>query len=74
MSTKRKLILRNIKGEFAPNTVIKGVNTNAQWTFVSANVQEDANDSFDDNMRIEQEADNILDWSETNPFGTPNES
>jgi len=34
---------------------------------------DDANSSYDDNTRIESEADNILDWSELNPFGSPNE-
>ena len=32
---------------------------------------EDANDGFDDNVRIETEADNIIDFTEENPFGTP---
>ena len=39
----------------------------------SGNVQEDATDPFDDNVRIESEGDNILDWSEQNPFGSANE-
>ena len=70
----RKLIIRNIKGEFLSNTVIKGSTTNASWIMTSGNTQEDANDPFDDNIRIETEADNILDWSETNPFGSANET
>jgi hypothetical protein len=35
----------------------------------SGNTQEDSNDLYDDNVRIEEEADNFLDFSETNPFG-----
>jgi hypothetical protein len=69
----RTLTLRNIKGEFAANTLIRGTTSQAFWTMVSGNTQEDANDPFDDNFRIEQEADNILDWTELNPFGSPNE-
>jgi len=69
----RNLILRNAKGEFASNTVIKGSMSGANWFMVSGDVQEDANDTFDDNIRIEQEADNILNWDEANPFGSPNE-
>ena len=71
-----KLRLRNIRGEFTGNTVIKGVSSNAQWTTIvgtPANTMEDSNTLFDDNTRIETEADNILDWTETNPFGSPNE-
>ncbi len=72
----RKLRLRNIRGEFTGNTLIKGVSSNAQWTTIAgtpANTMEDSNTLFDDNVRIETEADNILDWTETNPFGMPNE-
>jgi len=71
--TSLQLILRNIRGAFAANSVIKGYNSGAQWTLVSGNTQEDATEPFDDNTRIESEADNILDWSETNPFGSANE-
>ena len=65
------LKLRNIKGQFATNTAIIGVVSGASWTLASADTMEDANDEFDDNVRIETEADNILDFTETNPFGEP---
>lgn len=68
-----KLTLRNIRGEFAANTVVNGNSSNAQWTLLSGNTQEDATEPFDDNVRIETEGDNILDWSELNPFGSANE-
>ena len=64
------LKLRNIKGVFAPNVAIIGYTSGASWTIDSVNTMEDANDGFEDNVRIESEADNILDWSETNPFGS----
>jgi len=66
----RTLKLRNIKGAFAANTNIIGTTSGATWTLTSSNVQENANDLFEDNVRIEGEADNIIDWSETNPFGS----
>lgn len=69
----RILKLRNVKGVFAVNTAIVGVTSNASWTLSSANRMDDATTEFDDNFRIETEADNILDWSETNPFGISNE-
>lgn len=68
-----KLKLRNIKGAFAANAAIVGTVSGASWTMASGDVQEDANDAFEDNVRIETEADNILDWTETNPFGSANE-
>lgn len=69
----RVLRLRNVRGEFNANSIIVGVTSNAQWLMASADVMEDATNDYDDNVRIEQEADNILDWSETNPFGSPDE-
>jgi len=69
----RTLTLRNIKGEFSANTLIIGTTSQASWIMLTGNTQDNANDPFDDNFRIEQEADNILDWTELNPFGSPDE-
>jgi hypothetical protein len=63
------LKLRNIKGIFASNATIYGVTSGASWTMTNGDTQEDSNDLYDDNVRIEEEADNFLDFSETNPFG-----
>lgn len=65
------LKLRNIKGTFATNSSIIGINSNSNWIMSAGNTQEDSNDLFDDNVRIEEEADNFLDFSESNPFGEP---
>ena len=70
----RILRLRNIYGAFAANTNVIGASNNATWSLETGNTQEDATTTFDDNVRIEQEADNILDWTETNPFGSPDET
>lgn len=67
----RILTLRNIKGEFTANSTIIGKSSNAQWTLTSYDSQENANDDQDDNVLIETEADNILDFTEHNPFGEP---
>jgi hypothetical protein len=69
----RQLKLRNIKGAFSPNLLITGVTSNAKWTMLSGNTQEDSNSLYDDNFRVESEADDILDWTEINPFGSPDE-
>jgi hypothetical protein len=63
------LKLRNIKGTFASNAAIVGATSGASWTMASGDTQEDSNDLYDDNVRIETEGDNFLDFSESNPFG-----
>ena len=70
----KKLIIRNIKGSFAPNVLIKGVESSAAWLMLTNNPQENANDVFEENVLLETEADNILDWTETNPFGSIDEN
>jgi hypothetical protein len=69
----RILKLRNIKGEFTNNVAIVGVTSGASWSMGTVDTMEDANDGFDDNVDIENEADNVLDWTELNPFGTSDE-
>jgi hypothetical protein len=67
--TTRLLKVKNIKGEFATSTAIKG--PNGTWTVSAADDMENVNDAQEDNVRIENEALNILDWAEHNPFGEP---
>lgn len=69
----RKLTIRNIKGVFANGTAVIGATTGSSWTITGGNQEENANDDYDDNVILETESDNILDWTETNPFGMPNE-
>ncbi len=66
----RILKIRNIKGEFAAGAIV-GTNSSAQWTIVSLNDQENANDLYDDNFRIQTEASDFIDFTENNPFGEP---
>jgi Virus neck protein len=67
----RKLRIRNIKGEFAPSVAVVGTISGASWNISSGDDMENATSLFDDNTRIETEADNFLDFSEANPFGEP---
>lgn len=67
----RILRIRNIKGEFAAGVLVRGSTSAAAWTLTSGNIQENATDPYEDNVRIETEADSILDFTETNPFGEP---
>jgi len=70
-ASSRILRLRNVKGEFAANVSIKGSISNALWDLQSSNTMEDATSNYDDNVKIETESDNILDFTEANPFGEP---
>lgn len=68
----RKLHLKNIRGEFLSNTVIKGNSSGAIWNLGNYNFMQNINaESIEDNVSIETEADNFLDFSENNPFGEP---
>lgn len=67
------LELRNIKGEFTTGT-ITGATSGAVWSFATANPMATAHpDDISDNVLIELEENNFLDFTETNPFGEPNE-
>lgn len=66
----RILKIKHIKGAFASNTSIV-TSGGVSWTLSSGDAMEDANDPQEDNVRIENEAINILDFSEQNPFGEP---
>lgn len=65
----RKLLVTNITGQFAANEVITGSESEAAFKCVSFD-DNSVNDPFDFNEQIETEADGILDFTESNPFGT----
>jgi hypothetical protein len=68
------LRLRNIKGSFVVNTSIVGSITGTTSNLDSYNILENATipqGEISDNEIIENEADAILDFSESNPFGEP---
>ena len=66
-----ELRLRNIKGSFNVNEPIFGLVSGAQYDVVSYDGMNNATTNFDDNSIIQYEANNILDFTETNPFGEP---
>lgn len=70
-AVSRTIRIRNIKGEFASNVALRGASSNSVWTLISGDPMTDATNPFQDNTRIETEAENILDFSENNPFGEP---
>lgn len=68
------LRLRNIKGAFTEGDVIKGHDSGAINIMTNYDALDDATipqGEVGDNVIIQEEADAILDFSETNPFGTP---
>ena len=73
------LEVSNITGTFTPGEELTGSESGAVYTLKTQNTDnlEDANDSdnkygkYEDNFNIENEADAIIDFTETNPFGTP---
>lgn len=64
-----------VRGNFVSGRNIIGNTSNAIYSCFSENTDTQVdNNTFEDlvnNVQIEQEADGIIDWSESNPFGTP---
>jgi hypothetical protein len=54
---------------FFPGEDIKGLDSGALYS-VSAYDKEDTNDKYNEGDIFETEADSILDFTESNPFGT----
>jgi hypothetical protein len=66
------LKLRNIKGQFNATNPIIGVDSGAAY-LINANYDDmdDVADNFRDNVLLQTEADNFIDFTESNPFGEP---
>lgn len=69
-SVTKILEVSNSSGTFIPGEVITGKDSGANYSIRSRNLNTDTT-SFGQNDVIEEEARDILDFSETNPFGTP---
>lgn len=66
------LLLMNIKGDFTANAQLIGVTSNARFTAASVDSIGDYLDyDLYDNRQLQNEANTFIDFSETNPFGTP---
>jgi len=70
IKSSNTLSVTNISGEFTGNSVIIGASSNARFTLSSYNPLKDStrNETYD-NMYIEDQANNIIDFAEINPFG-----
>ena len=69
-SVTNDLELKNFTGEFSVGEIITGNESNATYKVLSINTV-DTDDAYSQNIEIETEADQILNFTEKNPFGTP---
>ncbi len=59
----------NRTGTFATGESLTGDTSSAVWVVSTFDTLQDTNSEYEDNRVIEDAADNIIDWSEGNPFG-----
>jgi len=65
----RKLEIINKEGDFVVGELITGLDSDAQFTLESFDSLDIGNTQYDQNRDIEDNADDIIDWSESNPYG-----
>jgi hypothetical protein len=65
----RTLQVINRTGSFVTTETITGDDSNAVWVLGSFDTLNNTNSEYDQNREIEDEADNIINWTEKNPFG-----
>lgn len=63
------LEVMNRTGNFLPNDIIRGVESNAIYMLGTFSTINNSSTEFDQNYEIEKGADDIIDWAERNPFG-----
>jgi hypothetical protein len=65
----RTLTVTGRSGTFVENEFVVGENSEASWQIQVFNTLEDSNSEYDQNKYIQNESDDVLDFSEKNPFG-----
>ena len=68
-SATRALEVINRTGTFTTAELVTGLQSGAKWSPESYNTLNNTNSAYDQNYEIEEEADNLIDWGEKNPFG-----
>jgi len=68
-TTNKELEVTDIVGTFTDNDTLIGLTSGAEWTINTFSTIENENDPEAENDFFESEGDNIVDWSEGNPFG-----
>ena len=69
-ATTNTLEIANLTGDFLPNDIVQGAESGAIYKVRVVNT-DNLVDPYAQNDIIESEADNILDFTERNPFGNP---
>jgi hypothetical protein len=67
--TSRILQVINRTGTFATGEGLTGNDNGAVWVVGTFDTLNNTNSEYDQNREIEDSADNIIDWTEVNPFG-----
>jgi hypothetical protein len=68
-SSTRELQVINRTGTFTTAETITGLTSGAKWSPESYDTLNNTSSTYDQNRQIEDTADEIIDWSEGNPFG-----
>lgn len=68
-NTERVLTVITRDGTFIENETLLGTDSGANWEVESFRTQEDPNTDYDQNKYLQDKSDEILDFSEKNPFG-----
>jgi hypothetical protein len=68
-SETKTLTVVNRTGTFIDNETLVGSDSAAEWKVQSFRTQDDPNTDYDQNKYIQDESDDVLDFSEKNPFG-----
>ena len=68
-SATRALEIINRTGTFTTAELVTGLTSGAKWSPESFNTLNNTNSNYDQNYEIEEEADELIDWGEVNPFG-----
>ncbi len=68
-AVNRVLQIINRTGTFATGENVTGNDSTAVWTVATYSTIENTNSEYDQNSYIEDEADDLIDWGERNPFG-----
>ena len=68
-STTRALEVYNRTGTFTTAEVITGLTSGATWSPETFDTLNNTNSNYDQNRQIEDSGDEIIDWTEGNPFG-----
>lgn len=68
-NTTRTLIVINRTSTFRSGETVTGNDSFSVWTTFSYNTINNVNDEYDNNYTIETQADAVIDFTQTNPFG-----